>query len=89
MGQVIAFARCEIEICSDGVPTEAMVSAAWSVIEEFADRLNDQLLVEGASFRRVKVRPVPSPELLEAIKRPGAVRLEVEYEPVEAGGESS
>lgn len=85
MGQVIAFGRCEIEVSTEGMPNDALVEGAFAAIETFAEQLDAQLQREGVPYRRVKVRPVPSAELAAAIARPGAWRVEVEYQPQEAG----
>ena len=75
---VIEFPRIWAEVDASGMPTDLLAKVMTAALFDLVTKMDDAAKEAGLPVRRVAIRALPSPELVEAIKRPGAIRFEID-----------
>jgi len=81
VAQVVEFPRIWAEVDASGMPTDLLAKVMTAALFDLVEKMDDAAKDAGLPVRRVAIRALASPELIEAIKRPGAIRFEVDGAP--------
>lgn len=88
MANVIEFPLVRAVVDTSEMPTELLANVLTGALFALLDSMDAAARSAGLPSREVSIRALPSPELLVAITRPGAVRFEIDGAPALVPGES-